>query len=733
MHRTFSKFAIIGAAFAAIVGVTILITGQPASKLGRQPASSHHVGVVDDWSYHHLVFSNPGTYEQAAKSGASYAKWLAIRYDTRFILQQMKRHAEATGAFSGEISAGGAQGVSPSGMPEPKNLAVGLLRQLSGEPLAKPKPAPKPKPKPTSLKGLWYEQLYTGTVQPNAYPAKYGTSLTITDCNDFVVFPTGVAGSSSAATIVAYNNLYSGCGDNVPSLFWAYNTAGSASGYSASTSPIISEDGSQVAFMKSNGEGSGYYTTLDLLKWGPSPVGTLTSPGCPFPCTNNLTYTSDGSTYRSYTSGPIYIPLIIVDYGIYNTDTYSQPFYDYTNDAIYVGDDIGYLHMFSGVFKGAPAEVTTSPWPVHVSTAGKLTSPVYDSVSGLIFVGDTGGYLYAVSSTTGSFTQSATLGDVIIDGPLVDSSAGMVYAFVTTRGGSNTVYQFPTSFLSGSAGASVTVGTGGTGYYLYAGDFDNVYYETPTTPPSGNLYVVGNTGATGGATLYRIPIISNSMGTPVSAVTGLNSSEYPWPSPLTEFCNNAGSACTTDGTITTAGKDYLFFSVNTGTGCTKSTSGYGCVSSYAETNYVHMAAGTTSDGSTSVTSTSGITAADVGAEISGIGIPTGDSITAFDGTTNTATLAIAANADGTSVLLTITTPTPTVSGSLNVATPTSSGCWATGGIVIDNSDVTNNGAQVYFIGLDGSSAGGAGGATSSKCTSGSGTIQAWQASQSGLK
>ena len=270
-----------------------------------------------------------------------------------------------------------------------------------------------------------------------------------------------------------------------------------------------------------------------------------------------------------------------------------------------------------------------------------------------------------MSSASGSVHgTSSHLGDVIIDGPLVDPSAQTVYAFVTTSGGSNTVYQFPTNFASGS-GTSVPVGTGGTNYYLYAGDFDNVYYESPTTPPSGNLYVVGNTGVTTGATLYRIPITSNSMGTPVAAVPTLTGSSVPpWPSPLTEFCNNgyegSGIPCTSDGTTTTGGTDYLFFSVNSGdlagSYCTNGATN-GCVLSYN-----------------------------------------------------------------------ISTPSsPTLSGSANVATPASAGCWATGGIVIDNSLPYSTLSQVYFINLNGNTAGGAGGATSTACAeslpaSGTGTV-----------
>ncbi len=810
MHRTFSKFAIVGAAFAVIVGINVSITGQPASELSVQPASPHPVGVPDDWSHHHLVFSNPGTYEQAAKDPAALAKWLRIHSDTRFILQQMKRHA--------------ADAVSPSGMVEPEDLAIGGLRQLPGEAMARLRPKPKPK-NPTHPTGLWSEALLTGTVQPNAYPAKWGASLTSASCSDYVVYPTGTAGSGTTASIVAYHNLYSVClgMGSPPSTYWAYNTGGGTvygtlspsspnvtlsygtftsadvgaqisgtgitspdtissvrgptmadlatppstepgetlniQGATVSTSPIISLDGSQVAFIQSQGAPA----SLVLLKWYESTTthnvtGTVTTfsyNGSNYgwlalsegifldadvgaqitdsggflpagdtiitlhdPTTAELLYPpSDGTTPsemltitpEAVTTPGVFPPSPTPNYysasapemailplaGATTTpnDTFSAPFYEYLEydsndaryegDALYVGDDSGYLHMFTPVFNGpptsSPAEVVTcgtAPcWPVKVSTAGKLTSPVYDPVSGNVFVGDTAGYFYAVGTgnnetIAGSVTTSAHLGDAIIDGPLVDPSAGMAYVFVTTSSGNNTVYQFPTNltdFASGTGKGSVAVGAGATGYYLYAGDFDNVYYQSPDH--TGNLYVVGNTGGTTletptGATLYRIPISSNSMGTPVPGATLTGSSAPPWPSPLTEFCNNSGSACSTDGTNTISGKDYLFFSVNQGAvGTCADTSGNGCVLSYN-----------------------------------------------------------------------ITTPSsPTISADLNVTNVGSLGCWATGGIVIDNSDSAGSGAQVYFLGLNGATAGGAGGATSSGCATGTGTIQAWQASQAALK
>jgi hypothetical protein len=475
--------------------------------------------------------------------------------------------------------------------------------------------------------------------QPNVYPAKYG-SLTAASCaSDFVVYPTGQAGGGSASTIIAYNNLYVGsgtgsCGATDPTVYWAYNTG---AGYTVTTSPIISQDGAQVAFMQSNGTAA----SLVILKWLAGSTNSVSSPGA-------ITLAS-GSAYSSCTA-PC---MVSIPFNDGHNDSISAPFYDYASDgALYVGDDSGLLHKFTGVFNGAPAEVTTSGWPAVLGGSVKVSSPVYDPVSGYVFVGDLSGTLYSVGSgnagtTSGSKHGSLKVGDAIADGPFVDSNAESVYAFVTTNGsGNNAVYQFSAAFTASSS-SSAAIGTGTPGYYLYSGDFDNVYYSSSSY--TGNLYVVGNTGATTGGTLYRVPVTSSLLGTPVSAVTSLTASgAYPWPSPLTEYYNASESA------------DFVFFSVNRGNeaGCTN-TAGNGCILSY---------------------------------NISGA--------------------------------------TPVLSGGQDLATPTGSGCWATGGIVIDNDATTTGASQIYFVNLNGTQAGGPSGATSSNCAGSAGPIlDAVQASQ----
>jgi hypothetical protein len=510
-------------------------------------------------------------------------------------------------------------------------------------------------PSPHDLTG---GSLTKATVQPNAFPAKFGPSLTTASCaNDFVVYPTGLPGSATAANIIAFNNLYeTGCSGSVPTAVWAYNTGGVVT-----TSPMVYDDptGSQVAYVQV----SGTTASLVLLKWAASSTELLSTP-------DSLTVASSASAYRSC-PGPCYFSV-----SLGANDTYSSPFYDQYTDTIYVGDDSGQLHKITGVFKGTTI-VEAPGFPAALS-GNKIASPVYESNSGNVFVGDTGGILYSVGSGNAGTTAGAKdgtssalggTGAAIIDAPLVDSTAGKVYVFVSNTTGANAaVYQFPTGFTTG-AGAVEDVGTGAAQFWLYGGTFDNVYYSS-TAGNAGNLWVMGNTGGAGG-NLYRIPINSSgAMTGPSTAITGLTNTSgganHPWPSPITEFCNGA---CATNGTNTTSGTDYIFFSVD------------------------KLAPGT----------------------VSNCGTATGD---------------------GCVLSYNISTPgsTPTLVGSLQVATVGTAGCWATGGIIIDGSAATTGASQVYFINLNGSNAGNPFAATSTACTTGTApTINAVQASQAALR
>ncbi|MGO9605621.1 MAG: hypothetical protein ACLQAT_19910, partial [Candidatus Binataceae bacterium] len=367
----------------------------------------------------------------------------------------------------------------------------------------------------------WAEDLGSGaSVGAGNYPAKYSLKITTANCGsaaqpDFVVYGTGSPVSGTQATIAAFDNLYSGCSGTVPKVYWAYNTGGTVG-----TSPVFSLDGTQVAFTQADALGNG---SLVLLKWAASTTETIAGPA-------SLTAVSAAS-YATCATPPCMTTLALVDATLPAPDTNSSVFYDYSSDTAYVGDDSGFLHKFNPVFNGVPNEVTSVVWPVPVNilTPMPLTDPVYDTVSGNVFVEDQGGYLYAVNSTTGAVTQSGLLdystvndgGPGFIQGPVVDSSAGFVYAFAPSDnsascsgGACAAIYQLSTTFSANATGAEAKVGAaGGSPSPLYIGAFDSVY-QNSTDPPTGHIYVCGNTGAT--PTLFEVPIAAGVFGTPVT-------------------------------------------------------------------------------------------------------------------------------------------------------------------------------------------------------------------------
>jgi len=461
---------------------------------GRENSSAlEKISAPYDWSHRHVIFSGPATPEQAAR----------IRRDPRYWHQHFRRSV---------------------------HQAIPLAEPVREEPLSDNERGDenplrpdadwfnwfhrwhRKRNPPDTIKRDWAMSLGPGaTVGAGNYPAKFSFDVTTGNCGsaakpDYVVYNTGVAGSNTQASVVAFDNLYSGCsGGTVPNTYWAYNTGGSVV-----TSVALSLDGSQIAFVQTSNLTS--LANLVLLKWKASTdSATSTSPDaitnvtpilyplCPAPCMT-------------------VIPLA----GAAN-DTNSSAFYDFFNDALYAGDNNGTLHKFQPVFGGIPAEVVGSgSWPVTVATGFQLTSPVYDSGTGRVFVGSasngtTGGQLFSVDAATGNiFLTSSQIakGGGIVTGPIVDSTAGLVYVFVGTDTGAITcfggfgspcsaVYQFSTSASSGSGRETpVSEGSASPGFPIYLGAFDNAYYTSANA--TGNLYVCGQMG--GRAHLFKISI-----------------------------------------------------------------------------------------------------------------------------------------------------------------------------------------------------------------------------------
>ena len=441
------------------------------------------------------------------------------------------------------------------------------------------------------------------------YPAKFSFDVTEGSCgDDYVAFNTGAAGSATQASLMAFSQLYSGCGAS-PSVNWAYDTASSGvlSG-TVSTSVVLSEDGSQLAFIDSPVSGS---ASLVILKWAQGEGSTAATPATPDSAFATTAYSASGAANYATCKTSAGSCMLAWNFSGGANNATSSPFYDYTSDVLYVGDANGSIHKFTGVFNGVPAEVTTN-WPVVLqSGSDQVASVVYDSVSGEVFAADIDGFLYSVSCTqssvsvpcstsaaptpTTNITQSGQLahgpglGPGFVDGPIVDGAAGEIYLFTGRSNlglGLPGVFQVPVGFGAGATGTDTAIGGNGGFRALYAGDFDNSYYDSEPGSsgqvPSGNLYVCGDAAFNG--LLIQIPIVSGTMegvhvlpgslGT--SAIAGNCSS-------VTEFFNPNGAG---------GPEDEIFFSV-TDTSAqnysevpnTNNCTGGGCVMSLAVSSW----------------------------------------------------------------------------------------------------------------------------------------------------
>jgi len=499
MNGTATRFLRLAVSLAGLVTLGWVLTGQAARPV-------HH-GIPTDWSHHHLVFSRPSSPERAAQ----------VSQDPRYWQQMYRRQQRLVLPAAAEAE------------------TANEFRYPIGSPVRGAKAKVKP------FHRDWAEDTGPGaSVGGGIYPAKFSFDIHTAFCNaattpDYVVYGTGLPGSTTQATVVAYDNLYNGCSGTSPMVYWAYNTD---TGTQVLTSPVLSLDGSQVAFVQTTG-GSGFLVTLKWKK-GDGHVGTPSTPtvvpsmsSCSIAPCMTRTPLRDGG-------------------GVAVDDQTSSVYYDYSNDVAWVGGALGWLHKITGVFNGTPTEVT-SGFPVQVSsTATWISSPVYDHVSNNVFVGDDQGFLYSVNATSGTTAVASgklDFGTGLVDGPIIDSSNGFVYVFASSDGSAtctagvacSAVYQLSTTFAATTTGFETTIGDsvvlGGTPNPAYIGGFDSSYFDSVSpNAATGNLYVCGSTGTV--PTLYQVPIATGVMPVAGFSVTPLaTTGSTAGCSPVTDLAN----------------------------------------------------------------------------------------------------------------------------------------------------------------------------------------------------
>lgn len=515
-----------------------LLTGTGAKS--KQEAAAGRMGEVVDWSRRHILYPQ----------GASLRALALSQHDPRAYWNYLKivraantaRAQEAEAAQARDDDAGQARSRDRIG----EDAANRPVDTLPGRVLRK---GPK---RAHQAHVDWSLPLGLAGMAADMFPAKYSFDVNATpDCtNDYLVFTIDTVPSVTQANIVAYNNLYSGsaggtgiCGAGTATPYWAYQVSNVA----LPTSPIISLDGTKVAFVDGANP-----AVFHVLTW--TAGGTVTAPATPTVIAN---VTLTGAT----------------------TDTLSSPFMDYNNDIAYVGSDNGRLFKITGVFRGVPT-LAGKPWPRKVGT-GIITSPVIDFSTGEIFAGSSDGNLYGFTKGGAEFFPisigDGTADGGIVDGPIVDVVNGLLYV---ATGSDFTVANASLSQVNTASFTQVQdtpIGTSGVAN-IHDGAFNDAYFSSGTSS-QWFFYVCGtNTGGPTSPVLYRVGFDGTRLmnaATDATTVT-LSANNGEQCSPLTELKNGVDRIFL--GLLTSAQVE--FFDVSTNPGPT--LGGTGAVAPVAE-------------------------------------------------------------------------------------------------------------------------------------------------------
>jgi hypothetical protein len=369
------------------------------------------------------------------------------------------------------------------------------------------------RPQAKKLEIDWSVPLGTGIVAQNMYPAKYSFDIDAApNCaSDYVVFGLNVAGSAGQANLLGLNQLYRGtgglCGTGTANVNWAYN--GSTAGGKVLTSPVISLDGTKIAYVESATNSAVFH----ILTWKAGEGTSATAAVAP---TLSGVCTATSSCLKS------------IAFSGTSTATLASPWIDYSSDKAFVGSDNGVVYRISCVFHCPLNTQPSVDWSFTLPVAGTGGSsatpngPVYSSQTGHLIVGDQLGELWTINANGAS--PSLFAGPVMIggggcttakppgrnvtgtdcavsggsfgipDSVILDGSAGKVFAFSGNDGttGASAVVAQLNEDLTGLIRTHIGRGSRGnttTNVDIHTGAFDNAYFGA--SPNTGELFVCG--------------------------------------------------------------------------------------------------------------------------------------------------------------------------------------------------------------------------------------------------
>jgi hypothetical protein len=484
-----------------------LLTLMLVSGLTAQiPETRPRIGIPQDWSHHHVRFSSA-----ALRAHPELAR------DPRAAMQLYRdSFRQAYAAFHNSLS--------------PASSIFSTVSEPHRD---------------------WSVSLGSGRIAPDNYPAKWQADPTaLPSCTtDYVVMALNVAGVSGATgqpSIVGLNNLYAGGANplctnpsNQPSFLFSYNTTTlpAAAQGRILTSPVLSIDGTKVAFIETSTVAGQHTSVLHVLN---------------IPAAGAVQFT--------------YQPVVAPPGGAMSSktlaafsNTRSSPFLDYNTDTIYVGLDDGKVYKITGVFNGTPT-VAGAPWPVVAHLNSFLSSPLVDPVTGQLFVGAGNGVLYTfninsppAAATAIQVGKAGGTNPGILDTPILDATGGSLFAVTSNAAnipGAAVVQVSETSPFPILANAPIGLGSsGGTSVNLYNGDFDNSYFTNPNLT-LGHMLVCG----TGPADT-----------SPYRYLLGFNASGVIQPGSMAQLSTSTAARC---GPVTdyfnpniNGGTDFFFWSV----------------------------------------------------------------------------------------------------------------------------------------------------------------------------
>ena len=518
------------------IGTLLMLTGILQAQDARPiPApSTPYVGIPEDWTAHHVIYTRNGSDEDMLK----------VRDDPRFLnnvllhYMRERRSQDQPPASAGLNESGEEENsLSEDGYDTDKQD----LQPLSLWERLKPRPTPPPRNKHSKVD--WAVSL-GGSGQSNVMgvgesPAKYTFSTSGTpSCSDFIVYVVGAnnVAAGTQADLVGLTNLYSGssptgfCGA-APTFLFSYAIAAAGKHFGSLLSPELSLDGTKVAWIEGGGTNA---AILHVTKWVAGQGTNATTGSVAIGSGSSdvaLAYTQSAIAGCSATP---------------HTDSDSDLYVDYRTDTAFLSADNGILYHIKGIFLGTPA--VDFCITVNATAGSFMGGTVYDSLLNEVFISDSS-TVYAYTVGAASFTlaasrkYAASAQSFAASAPVLDAFNGFIYMFTTDDNEApahTSVAQLPTSLASV---VYVPLGPVGTtpSVELNYGAFDNNYYNFGPANAASTLYSCGTDSTTNSAQdLFAIKFIPATGVVDTTPAMAANTHVNPGGhagicSPITEF------------------------------------------------------------------------------------------------------------------------------------------------------------------------------------------------------